>query len=171
MSLGAGGIYSYQSLDGGSNEISGSGMHVEFAVGEMVSDTLALQLDLAMFHASEAESSLFESVAFTAVNVGIGATYWFMPQNMYVSAALGLASSSVEEGAIRIIKFEIPDIQVSGVGAGLHLGAGKLWWISQRAGFGITGSALAMEMPAGDGDNLGPRLLISGVVALTLSYR
>jgi len=171
FSLGAGGIYAYQSLDGGESEISGGGLQYNIAVGEMVTESLALNLDLTIFHASEAESTLFESVAFTAVNVGVGVTYWVMPQNVYLSAAIGMASSSVEEGAYRFLDVEIADVDTTGVGAGLHLSVGKLWWMSQRSGFGVTGSVLAMEMPYGEGDNIGPRLVISGVVALTLSYR
>lgn len=173
MSLGPSSVYTHQSLDGGSHEISANGMLFEFAVGEMIGQAVSLHVDLALFYAAEAQSSgAVEPVSFTAVHAGVGATYWFMPANIYATGSFGLASSSVESGRISIVgDVDLPYLEVSHVGAGLHLGAGKQWWVSRRTGLGLSASLLAMEMASGQGKNVGPRLLIGASVMATLSYR
>lgn len=171
VSLGGGGLYAYQGLPGGSDEISGGSYALDFALGEMVLDRLALQLDFAIMHAPGAARGVLESTRFTALNLGVGVTYWVMPHNVYLAGALGLSSSAVQASSLHVADEEIPDIEASGVGLGLHLSAGKQWWISQRTGLGLSLSMLALSMPNDLGDQADPRRVLGASLQTTLTYR
>ncbi|HET9451379.1 MAG TPA: outer membrane beta-barrel protein [Aggregicoccus sp.] len=66
--------------------------------------------------------------------VGVGATYYFMPVNLYVSAAISAAQLSLETADER---------GETKVGPGLHLGLGKEWWVGEQWGLGV-GAELAL---------------------------
>lgn len=171
VGIGYGGVYAHQGLPGGSDEISGGAYGLQLALGEMVLDSLALQLDFALLHAPGAERGVLNSTRFTALNLGVGLTYWLMPENVYLSGGLGLSTSAVEASPLRIAEVEIPDVEASGVGLGLHLALGKQWWVSRRVGLGLSVSALALTMPNDLGDDADPRRVLGASLQSTLSYR
>jgi len=65
---------------------------------------------------------------YDAGGLGLGATYYFMPINIYVSGSLGGATTSVSVSGVQA---------QSRVGVGLALMAGKEWWIGEDWGLGV----------------------------------
>jgi hypothetical protein len=66
---------------------------------------------------------------------GVGSTYYWMPINVYVSAAL-LAVSAYGDGTIG----------TTNRGLGLDLALGKEWWVSDGIGLGLSAQLLVARM-------------------------
>jgi hypothetical protein len=137
-------VHASQSLGHGqSDEISGAALALNFVLGHMVSANLALGLDLWMAYSAAASRGVLASTNFSAVHVGAGASYWLMPANVYLSGSLGLMRSSVEAAPIRVgTNLELPSEEVTNLGLGLHLEAGKVFWLDPRWTLGASASLL-----------------------------
>jgi hypothetical protein len=61
--------------------------------------------------------------------LGPAATFYFMPANVYVTAAVGFAWHSVH--------FVDEDAELSDTGIGFNLDAGKEWWVAPDWGIGV----------------------------------
>ena len=136
-------LHASQNLGHGQFDELRTAFAVEFALGHMVSDNLALGLDLWMAYSGAASRGVLASTNFSAVHVGAGATYWLMPANVYLSGSLGAMRSSVEAAPIRVgTKLELPAEEVSDLGLGVHLAAGKVFWLDPRWTLGASASLL-----------------------------
>ncbi|SES99066.1 outer membrane beta-barrel protein [Stigmatella erecta] len=67
------------------------------------------------------------SLNFSAI--GLGASYYIMPSNFYVSGALSFTQLSISVDGERVGETD--------PGGGLHLGLGKEWWVSDNWGLGL----------------------------------
>lgn len=67
------------------------------------------------------------STKYNTAALGLGATYWFMPLNLYVSLSVGGALASAERGGTT---------SESKPGIGLALAVGKEFWIADEWGLG-----------------------------------
>jgi hypothetical protein len=158
-----------QSLPGGGDDpVDGFGAGFNVALGAMIGEQLALDMDLVLVRSTDAEHGVLEDTTFSALHLGGGLTYWLMPANVYLAASLGLARSSVAGNPVRL-GVELPTGDASDLGAGLHLAAGKQWWLSRRVGLGATLSLLGSvaNNPVAGHDS--PRLLFGAVLGFTAS--
>jgi hypothetical protein len=71
-------------------------------------------------------------------SMGVGATYYFMPVNLYVSASVGLG----------LLVFEDDGGQSKDTKGGLSLNGliGKEWWVGADWGLGIAGQVFFMRV-------------------------
>jgi len=146
----------------------GVGFGVDVALGQMLSETLALDMDLAFARSASAEHGTLTHTAFNAVFLGGGLTYWLMPANVYLAASLGLSRSSVQGSTVHL-GIDVPNPEQSRVGPGAHLALGKQFWLSQRVGLGASLSLLTgvSGNPSGGADT--NRYLLALMLALTAS--
>jgi hypothetical protein len=159
-------LHAIQRIGDEQTTISGPGAAFEFALGTMVGEQLALNMDIVLAHSVAAEHGVLEDTTFTAVHLGVGVTYWVMPANVYLAASLGAARSSVDGKPVRI-DIEVPTSDPSRVGLGLHLALGKQWWLSRRVGLGASLSLLSSiaSNPIGGEDT--DRIVLGAALALT----
>jgi hypothetical protein len=159
-------LHASQRIGDEDTTIEGAAIEFQLALGAMLSEALALNMDLVMAHAPAAEHGVLQDTVFTALHLGAGVTYWLMPANVYLAASLGLARSSVEGTPVRI-DIEVPTSDPSKVGPGLHLAVGKQWWVSQRVGLGATLSLLSSlcSNPVGGEDTA--RLLVGAALGFS----
>jgi hypothetical protein len=161
-------LHAFQRIGSDDTTIDGPGVAFEFALGTMAGEQLALNMDLVLAHSGAAEHGVLQDTVFTAVHVGAGVTYWIMPANVYLAASLGAARSSVEGKPVRI-DIEVPTSDPSEVGFGLHLSAGKQWWVSRRVGVGASLSLLSSiaSNPVGGEDS--DRVVLGAALALSVT--
>ena len=145
MAGGAGGGTSYEEAGFGGavdrTRTLGAGSMTEVAVGWAVAPNLVVHANLHLAYLSgykktgqvryEDEERVDTLVGF----FGAGATYYFMPANVYVSGAIGPGGLSETLGH----RYEDHE---SNVGFGSALSFGKEWWLGRRAEWGL-GVALA----------------------------
>lgn len=115
---------------------SGLGLDMGVSIGGSIIENLALHAD---FHTTllpnPTERSRGRTRDFDAdivfESMGIGATYYIMPVNIYVSAS----------GGIGVLAFEDDYGDSKDTAAGLALGAmvGKEWWVGTDWGLGVAG--------------------------------
>lgn len=131
---------------------SGFGLTGSIAVGGSLTENLMLHGDL--FFASmvdaEVDGGIYDGAArefgygydgdVSYLAPGIGMTYFFMPSNLYISAAVGLANAVWERSD--------GERQASRLGVALNLLFGKEWWVDPQ--WGIGAALQAMLMRAGD---------------------
>jgi hypothetical protein len=140
------------------------------AVGGMVSEELALDLDLVFARANAADHDLLGQTALTGVFAGAGVTYFLLPADVFFAGSLGLSRSSVRSAPVRI-EIEIPQSDSSELGFGLHAVAGKTWPLGDSVGVGAALSLLwttASNPIAGVGTQ---RQLVSALAALAITFR
>jgi hypothetical protein len=70
-----------------------------------------------------------DDVSSDFTGVGLGATYYFMPINVYVSGAITASELTITEDG--------EDLARTDSGPALHLGVGKEWWVSRNWGIGV----------------------------------
>jgi len=171
MSAGPGFVHAWQDLgEAQADTIEGVSASFDVALGAMVAEHTALGMDLVLSRAGDAEHGVLPSTVFTVVHLGVGVTHWLMPANFYLAGSLGLTRSAVEGSEVRLAELEIADSDPSRIGPSLHLGLGKLWWISRRWGLGASLSMLASSAanPVGDSDTR--RNLLGVAATLTATY-
>ena len=78
---------------------------------------------------------------------GVGATYYFMPVNLYVSARHLRHQHQPHPRRGRAAA-------AASVGGGLHLGVGKEWWVGDQWGLGV-GAELALTRADSDDETSG----------------
>jgi hypothetical protein len=69
-----------------------------------------------------------DDTAAGVIGFGIGAAYYFMPINIYVSATLAASQLTVSQGG--------QEVGESDIGFGVSLMVGKEWWVSSNWGIG-----------------------------------
>lgn len=164
--LGVAVLHAQQQVGSEQTEIDGIGPAFEFALGAMVGEQLALNLDIVLAHSPAAEYGVLDETVFTALHAGAGITYWFMPANLFVAFSLGAARSSVEGEPVRI-GIEVPASDPSEVGLGGHLVLGKQFWLTRRFGLGAAVSLLSSIAPNPIGGEDSARLVLGAALALS----
>ncbi|NTX06233.1 outer membrane beta-barrel protein [Myxococcus sp. CA051A] len=76
--------------------------------------------------------------------LGVGATYYFMPVNLYISGAVVANQLSITQDGEREAETDS--------GVGLHFGLGKEWWVSNNWAVGI-GGEVALGRIRSDNDD------------------
>ena len=159
-----------QSLGPGQDgSIEGFGVGFDFALAAPLSTELALGADLVLLRSGSAEHGVLDSTVFTALHLGAGLTYWFLPGQSFLSGSLGLARSSVEGDRLRL-GVELPDNDPSDVGVGAHLCLGHQLRLGERVGLGASLSLLGSfaNNPIGAQDGLRTVLAVTLAVTATL---
>ncbi len=134
--------------------IHGLGGIMDLAVGYSVIENLAITFDFfggvqmnPTFSVDDKSSSGWDT-NLDSIGFGLGATWHFMPLNIYVNAGIGAATMVLE---VYERDFE------SRTGFGVHAGVGKEWWVSADWGLGLAGQFFYMRVPDQDStwDDLG----------------
>ena len=159
-------LHALQELGGEQNTLDGFGVAFDFALGAMVSENLALNMDLVVAYSGAADYGVLEDTLFTAIHLGAGVTYWVMPANVYLAASLGAARSSIEGNPVHI-DIEVPTSDPSEIGVGAHLAIGKQWWASRRVGLGLVLSLLSSIAPNPTGGENTDRILLGTTLAFS----
>ena len=87
------------------------------------------------------QEEVVTDTAMTMVMFGAGFTYYLGPSNTYLTACAGAASL--------IFDFE-GESHDSDTGVAFEVGLGKEWWVSDRWGIGLSGTAGYHSIPTGD---------------------
>ena len=77
-------------------------------------------------------------VELTISNIGIGATYYIMPTNVYLAGSIALAGGSLKSGRVTI---------ETDTGYGINVAIGKEWWVSDNWGIGVAGQLFHTVLP------------------------
>lgn len=114
---------------------AGFGYAAQLAIGVLVTDALALNTELAFARSDAAEHDVLGETSVTALFVGLGATYWLLPADVYFAGSFGATRSSIEGAPIRV-QIEVPQSDASEVGFGAQLSLGKVFPLAGRLGLG-----------------------------------
>jgi hypothetical protein len=123
-------------------ELSGVGGNFQTAIGAMVAPNLALHGTVwAWFVGSPSAKIAGLDVGQFSGNLNLsalggGATYYFMPANVYLSGNLGVGQLSTEASS-------------SDAGFVMDLALGKEWWVSSKWGLGLSGGVQYHSIPDG----------------------
>jgi hypothetical protein len=90
------------------------------------------------------EGDEFDGLASNFSSLGVGATYYFMPVNVYVSAAIATSQLTISQDG--------DDFVGTDSGPALHLGVGKEWWVSRNWGIGVGGELALARLPDDEDD-------------------
>lgn len=152
--------------------IVGLGSIMDFAIGGMVAKNLAVHLDLFGSSplapgASQDWDAFFheEPEVATSGGMGIGATWYAMPYNVYLSLSFGLGVFGADEKkGVVSMKAEATQLDAvvaqqyyadrnrstSLIGVGANFMVGKEWWVSHNWGLGVAASAYFVRIPSGE---------------------
>lgn len=109
----------------------GGGGHFSFDIGASPIDNFVLHFRTAQHAFALNEASRPWDFA-TVSAWGIGGTWYFMPQNIYLTGSLGFA-------ALNLLDVDGRDVSDGDGGFGCGLDVGKEWWVSDNWGLGIAG--------------------------------
>ena len=140
MSIGPGMVNINDDITGGtySNlKMSGIGAVIDIKLGAAVSENLILHGDIISISSGklnvEADGSDIGTIegdnSLGNIMLGGGITYYFMPSNVFVSGSGGIARFTITTN---------DQTSSTQAGLGLHVKAGKEWWISSRWGLGVS---------------------------------
>jgi hypothetical protein len=115
---------------------AGFGYAAQLAIGLMITDALALSSELAFARSDAAEHEVLGETSVTALFVGLGATYWLLPANVYFAGSFGATRSSIEGAPLRV-QIEVPQSDASEVGFGVQLSLGKIFAVTHGFGLGL----------------------------------
>jgi len=150
---------------------AGAGANTEVALGYAVIPNLILHASLHLAHVTgyqklgKADWDEDHSVSTLFGFFGAGATYYFMPINMYVSGSIGPGGISQTQGPKH-------DLFESNTGFGTSLSLGKEWWVG-RSGEWAIGGALNTQYYQAPFENEGRKTQYRGSVsglAFTATY-
>jgi hypothetical protein len=91
--------------------------------------------------------------------LGAGVAYYFMPLNLFVGGAVGLASASTAD----------EDDDDSKVGFGLNLDVGKEWWVGEQWALGVALRLAAANVPPADSWGASDKHLQAGSLGVLFS--
>ncbi|MCB9731754.1 MAG: hypothetical protein H6745_03855 [Deltaproteobacteria bacterium] len=139
-----------------STTLSGVGGMASFAFGGIIADNLALNADLFAMTVFEPKVSVGDAdlgdakdTTLTIGGLGVGATYYIMPINMYFAASVGVATGTVrtKRGGVTIEGESDP-----GFGASFMIG--KEWWVGRQWGLGVAAQAILASLPDKDDERV-----------------
>jgi hypothetical protein len=115
---------------------AGFGYAAQLAIGLMITDALAINSELAFARSDSAEHEVLGETSVTALFVGLGATYWLLPADVYFAGSLGATRSSIEGAPLRV-QIEVPQSDASEIGLGVQLSLGKVFAVTPGVGLGL----------------------------------
>ena len=127
--------YGYASATSGGKSYSMQGVSgiTDVGIGYCVIENLALTFDIfggmqiSPKFTRDGDSRSFSDAQLISAGFWLGATYYIMPLNLYLSLALGGSRMSLEyRAAGATVKGETK------TGFGMHFGVGKEWWVSDN---------------------------------------
>lgn len=124
-------------------EYNGTSGLFNLAIGAAIFDNFIIHLDLSAASMSEPRLKINGRTAdntttdYATSVLGIGVTYYF-PSNLYLTGAVGTASSELKENGKT---YRTDD------GYGINLMLGKEWWVSKNWGLGVAGQWLYTNCP------------------------
>lgn len=139
LSAGAGSASAKIEPPGGSLEFSGVASDINIGIGGRVSENLLLHgtlwgwvlsdpdFDLKVSGLGSSSGTAHGTLTMSAV--GVGATYYFMPANMYVSGSIGTSALTGDK--------DMDGKSKSGLAFDAMLG--KEWWVGEAWGLGLAG--------------------------------
>jgi hypothetical protein len=166
-----GGGYSQMTPSGSTDlKVHGSGPGLDINLGYFVTPNFAIGADLWGSGIAQPTVTLNgmdlpsdSSAQLTFAGVGAGATYFVPGPNMFVSASLGFAQATVQSNSMAQ--------KQSPQGWGVHLLAGKEWWVSPHWGIGAALDFFRMSFPdSSDGSNNITDTVYGGGLLFSSSY-
>ena len=141
-----GGGYSRTAIteEGDRLAVKGTSGSVDFAIGAVVKKNLAVHVTLGAWSLIDPKvefngvEEVADNTSMTMVMFGGGFTYYLGPSNVYLTASGGAAKLTSE------IEGESGD---SDTGIAFDAGLGKEWWVSDRWGIGLSGTAGYHSIP------------------------
>lgn len=126
-------------------DVGGFGAGTSIGIGGVVAPNLAINADLFAaavvspnVEQNGVELGKAQDTSVTLSALGVGATYYFMPINIYVALSLGFAVTSITvEGS----DFE------SDAGFALNAMVGKEFWVGREWGIGVAGQLIYADVP------------------------
>ena len=126
------------------SEMSGATGNLDFKIGGAVMrDRLILSGDLITAHAPNPKEKgnsapVANNASLRMGIIGMGATYYFMPVNIFLSGTFGIGRFTEDFGNGQ---------QTSDGGLGFQLKVGKEWWVSKDWGIGVSVALLHLGVP------------------------
>ena len=120
-------------------EYSGPGAIVDFKIGGTIKKTLSLSFDVISrdivgpdVKVDSVKGSSSSDYSANDITYGLGATYYFMPINIFLSGTVGIG--------VFQFKDELNKIDAkSKSGLGMQVKVGKEWWVGKDWGLGVSG--------------------------------
>ncbi len=147
--------------DSAETTLRGGGALASLAFGATIAPNIALGVDV--FGLSMVQPSIrqngrdlgdAEGTKASLGAIGLGATFYVMPANIYFAAALGVGVGTLEfEGQFG--PFNVRTKEDTDPGLAANLMVGKEWWVSRRWGLGLALQAILASVEADDGTGLG----------------
>jgi hypothetical protein len=141
LTLGGGGAGAGLDTPGITVEYSGGGGAFSLDIGGSPTDNLVIHVRISDFvmidptvttDAGPLSGSMEGDGSFGSNFFGVGLTYYFMPVNLYLTAALGAGWLTTREDGQ-------DESSSTDVGVGFDFDVGKEWWVSDNWGLGIAG--------------------------------
>lgn len=118
-------------------KMKGPGMAFDFKLGGAVKDNLILHADIMTVNSSSADvtadgeelGTISGDNSVGVMMFGAGTTYYFMPQNVFISGTLGIGGFTITSGE---------NTSSTQKGFGLFVKLGKEWWISKNWDLGLS---------------------------------
>jgi hypothetical protein len=142
LALGFGGASSKWSPKDSSlsdTKISGGGASFSIDLGSSVAENLVLHARIAdlvvvspKFSVDGMTGDTVDDLNYGAVLIAPALTYYFMPINLYLTAAIGFSTITMQSDKASIDKN-------SKIGFGLNFDVGKEWWVSDNWALGVAG--------------------------------
>lgn len=149
LSAGGGTANTEIDIPGAKTKLNGGTGDVNFAIGAVVANNLALHATVFGWLVSDPDAEVDSLGSGTAdgdldlTAFGAGLTYYFMPANIYISGSVGAGKLSFDS--------PVGDFE-SDRGLAGELTVGKEWWIGGGWGLGLSGSFGFHSIPDGDVD-------------------
>lgn len=144
LTTGVGSTTSIEETEVGELSFSGMSGNTTLGIGYTVVENLIINLDI---FASSVTDPTVEidgkdvgevDAEVTISNIGVGATYYIMPTNVYLAGSIALATGSVGSGRVKV---------ETDTGYGINVAIGKEWWVSDNWGIGVAGQLFHTVLP------------------------
>ncbi|MCL2651426.1 MAG: hypothetical protein FWD60_10445 [Candidatus Azobacteroides sp.] len=138
LSMAIGPVFGDISVDDGT-KYSGAGGQFDLKIGGAIKENLILHATLisnALTGPKVTYNGYTETVTDNmsineVMSLGGGLTYYFMPNNIFVSGTVGIGSFSITDSSDSSINVSTDN------GFSMQLKVGKEWWISRKWGLGV----------------------------------
>ena len=134
-------------------DISGGGGGFSFDIGGAPVDNLIIHLRMSDFIMVDPKVEVAAAGASGELNgsfgssfFGLGLTYYFMPVNLYITAALGAGGLTTD------IDGDDEPTRATDAGFGFNFDVGKEWWVSDNWGLGLAGRFVLVNGTSTDDD-------------------
>lgn len=144
LTTGVGSTTSIEETELGELSFSGLSGNATLGIGYAVVENLIINLDIVASTVTDPTVEIDGrdvgevDAEITISNIGVGATYYIMPTNVYLAGSIALAEGSVKSGRVAI---------ETDTGYGINVAIGKEWWVSDNWGIGVAGQLFHTVLP------------------------